>query len=246
MVGKVAATGTGLEVAFGSATEGWVLAPTPAGSAPIVFRTTDAGVSWRALNVPLPPPTGQSFTAMQAVDGNTVVLTNGSALDGGTTPDPAEPRLTLVTRDGGQIWFYRTFEPVHITPRGVMYGLAGGEVLRSTNYAQLITRTALDASAKLLRVAFFGENDGLVIGRTDAQPFVVWRTRDGGLSWTKLDARGLPTDPLCKSAAAEHRLSLSSADTAQFEISKVTTCAAILRSVDGGSSWAALATPQGN
>jgi photosystem II stability/assembly factor-like uncharacterized protein len=238
VVGSVPVTGNTLRVVFGSATQGWVVVPAPAGSPPRVFRTADAGATFTEQTLPTPAASAFPFNKLRAIDGNTLIITNSAALDGSATPNPNDPRQIIVTRDGGQIWLIRNVDPVHITATGVLWSLSGGQVLKSTNLGQGVTPTTLDASATLLRVSFIDDNTGLVVGRTATETFAVWRTTDGGANWTKLNARGLPTDASCRNAT-EHRLVLGSTDSATFSVSGGTACTGNFRSLDGGTSWSA-------
>ena len=231
-VGALPVTGA-IKLAFGTQTNGWaLLVGDRAGPAPRVFRTTDGGASWIERLVPTPPPNPNVFTALKAIGDSTLIVTNASALASGT-PDP---RQVIVTRDGGQLWFIRSFDPVHITGAGVLFGIAGGQVLRSTNLGQATAVTPLAPDGTLLRIALFDEVNGLAIGRTSADVYAVWRTRDGGNTWLKLTSTGLPGNAACRTDSGQHSLTMSGTEAAVFGIG-AGSCQARFRTIDGGSSW---------
>jgi photosystem II stability/assembly factor-like uncharacterized protein len=234
-VGALPVTGT-IRLAFGTQSNGWaLLVGDRAGPAPRVFRTTNGGASWTERLVPTPPPNPNVFTALKAIGDSTLIVTNASALASGT-PDPSDPRQVIVTRDGGQLWFIRSFDPVHITGAGVLFGIAGGQVLRSTNLGQATTATSIAPDGTLLRIALFDEVNGLAVGRTSADVYAVWRTRDGGNTWLKLTSTGLPGNAACRTDSGQHSLTMSGTEAAVFGIG-AGSCQARFRTIDGGSSW---------
>ncbi len=142
---------------FASARDGWAGGGDAAGDF-VVLRTTDAGATWQAsLSIPgVEPIPGFSTTVVRFSDASSGWVVAGQSDDVGGL-------IAASTTDGGATWTSRT-------------GLPADAVV-DTEY------THFDALAPLgPGVAVFLESDVLVGGDIGAPK--VWRTTDGGASWT--------------------------------------------------------------
>ncbi len=227
---------------FATNTQGWVVSADASGTWYRVYRSTDGGVNWFEQRFPARPAgVTAGLPRMRAQDFRTLVLSNGSF----GSPLPASvagQRTMIVSRDSGQSWATSSFNPVDLTRIGVMWALSGGQVLRTTDYGITVSSTTLAADALLLQVSFADDDNGLVVGRTPDEVYAVWRTRDGGRSWSKLATQGLPTSAACR-AELFTEFKLDTPDTAWLRPGP--GCDTALRSLDGGATWTTVTGPNG-
>ena len=142
---------------FVSATDGWAAGGDAAGDL-VVLRTTDAGATWQSsLTIPgVEPIPGFSTTVVRFSDASSGWVVAGQSDDVGGL-------VAASTTDGGAHWTTREGLPA--------------DAAVDTEY------THFDALAPLgPGTAVFLESDALVGGDIGAPK--VWRTTDGGASWT--------------------------------------------------------------
>lgn len=210
---------------------------------PRAFQTVDGGLHWTEAPLPAKLYTGFVFTNIVAIDANTVFISNSAALQGSISPNDFiedDGRAVMVTRDAGQTWAIKAFDPDQILPSGVMWSVRGGEVLRSGDFAQTYTATRLVSDGRLFKVRFANESTGLALGRTASDVYALWQTRDGGASWIKLQAQGLPSESRCLQGNGDHLIRFTSPDVVRLSVGSF-GCAYALQSTDGGLTWVVLA-----
>ena len=223
------ATGTVLWALRNNFWDGW----------PRVFHTVDGGLQWTEVSLPPKLFTGFDFANIVAIDSRTVFVSNSAALQGPLSPNRDENRAVLVTKDAGQTWVIKAFDPDQILPSGVMWSVRGGEVLRSGDFAQTYTATRLVSDGQLFKVRFANESRGLALGRTASEVYALWQTRDGGASWVKLQAQGLPSESRCLQGNGDHMITFTSPDVVRLSVGSF-GCIYALRSTDGGLTWVVL------
>jgi len=192
-------------------------------------RSDDGGATWRAL--PALPPGVESIFDL-AVD----PADPGNVYAQGFSPSR---RFFLHSTDGGGSWLTGSMPPgdhlssLQIGPQGALYGLASafGPVVRSRDGGQ--TWESINAGLPYSSVP-----GSLVRERTSGNLYLatgvdqgsatlgqVWRSADGGTTWTKLVERSGLLYPLALDGALPGRLYVGTED------------AGLLASADAGQHW---------
>ncbi len=180
-----------------------------------IYRSTDGGETWEHRGLDATGRIGRLIVHPRDPD---VVL--ACAL--GHAYGPQQDRGVYRTTDGGESWQRTLF------------------VDENTGCADL----AIDPGNPRIVFAGLWQIDVKTWGRTSGGPGSgLWRSRDGGVTWAKLEGRGLPTPPLGKiglgiSAAGSDRVyalieTSSNRDFAPSDPYQGT----LWRSDDGGDSW---------
>ena len=234
----------------------------PSGTPPcygVVLRTQDGGHSWQTvLAIPTDDVQGDPIMGLQAVDGQ---IAWALTLD----PSPCQPCLQNLQRttDGGRTWTRLLHGPIALMrfatgSRGwiALYDPAGSETatveVTSDGGATWQSRlraidggpAALDAASA--NVAWFLTRNGGYCTASNCDRYGLYRTQDGGLSWTYLDnpkafAVGCTGGHLAGPLFA-------SVTTGWFGINLGAGGAnvgpgGLMRSRDGGLSWHCATTP---
>ncbi|WP_231638052.1 YCF48-related protein [Piscinibacter sakaiensis] len=230
-------------VRFASASTGWALEPSEATRSPRIRRTTDGGRTW----VDQTPPsfTGRSdLRELRVIDAARAIV---------GTPWPSAPAGVLsgglVTRDGGSSWSPLDLAVAHVTRGGTLYALDGGSLLRSTDLGATVSRIQLTSSGRVDRVDFADELNGLAFAAATSAggAAVVWRTQDGGASWSRIEPQGLTTGSDGCAAEASTFLAHASPEVAWLYrgTGPGVQAGCAMRSADGGRTWVEASLPGG-
>jgi photosystem II stability/assembly factor-like uncharacterized protein len=154
------------------------------------------------------------------------------------------------TTDGGQSWQTFTFDvpdslqfrDVEAFGRDTAYVLSAGTpglIFKTTDGGQSWTKQYENTSAGIFLdgMAFWDEQNGIVMGDPLEGSFVILRTEDGGNSWEKVAAENLPAPAEGEGgfAASGTNIMVQGRQHAWFASGGKTS--RIFRSVDGGQSW---------
>ncbi|MEP7217889.1 MAG: YCF48-related protein [Bacteroidota bacterium] len=177
---------TFFSVSFPTPTTGYLTGSNhggPNGTFSVVAKTTDGGVTWRAIDL---PGLSGSFGVVDFRDNeHGMLITNHS---------PPSGSVIVATSDGGQSW--RSAEPIEWlqrtdrnaishTPDGVWLASSDWDIARSTDDGaswEIIPFPSGDKPA-VIRFAFASNT----IGYAMSEPFTshrIWKTVDGGRSWS--------------------------------------------------------------
>jgi photosystem II stability/assembly factor-like uncharacterized protein len=171
-----------------------------------LLRSTDSGKTWPALAKPL--GAGVALTHVHFVDADTGWVTAGAAVADQTTKDVTGYKDGALARtmDGGVTWTtvfsgeQRAVVDVAFidADNGWMVSRSmQGSVLEQTSdggksWAKVSTpQTSKPGKiSALAAVRFFDRCEGWLVGRAGEQgPGVLWRSEDGGSSWTEVTDR---------------------------------------------------------
>ena len=176
-----------------------------------------------ATNTDVPLP---SLAPSPTPSATIVAIVTGSPVNASPTPIPPLSFADLAAAGNGVVWVL----------------VAGDHLFRSLDRGVTWQERALPGLPRIAKISFVDDRDGWILTTGSpatgcmAQYFAVWRTTDGADTWDKAyegDFTSGLTAGGCKSALAfvdtQHGyVSVSGRDVAP----------AILRSVDGGQSWA--------
>ena len=202
-------------------------------------RSDDGGATWRPL-APLPPqPPGVSWSVYELdvdpADPNRVFAPASSVgIDGSPT--------LLRSTDGGSSWTFSNLEGLggfngfisKITfdrsGSGVLYGLIPQGPVRSHDQGSTWEHAAagLPAAGGFTDLVLDPASGALLLAASGAfdQPVgQIWRSTDGGSSWTKVLERSAPIQPLALDRAHPGRLYAGAQDVG------------LLVSTDSGQHW---------
>jgi photosystem II stability/assembly factor-like uncharacterized protein len=226
-----------------------------AGGEAAVFRTRDAGRTWRSLGFANGlPPSSFEPTALAVNSEGTALLGLRFRVGGGFQAFRSE--------DGGDTWtdsssgvVNAVVTAVTVTQDGTMFiGIPFDGVLRSTDGGRTWTRSLDTKNTVVISFATDPNDPETVYAGTrfpfGRNPHFLWKTTDGGATWTALpyppvfeagqtvalDANAIavdPTDPQTLFIATE----LNNAG--------LSTWAGIFRSRDGGQTWEKVGVPWG-
>jgi photosystem II stability/assembly factor-like uncharacterized protein len=185
------------------------------------------------------PDGGATWISTSDVTGNTTAL---AIADDGTVYVAAEGSGVFVSLDGGATWQPRSHGlPEHLFPTALaidpsrpetLYlGLQFGGVYKTENGGVLWSKVgAAPLGLTLISDLEVAPSDGrIVYAATTGGVFGVFRSQDGGITWTQLPAPqevwSLAVDPL------------------QPDLIWAGTRSGVLRSPDGGATWETTASP---
>lgn len=201
-----------------------------------------------------PPPTLEPQSS-----GTTVVLQAVSAASAQVVWVSGHGGVVLRTTDGGAHWARLAapgadslqFRDVHAEDSAVAWLLAAGPGERSRIYhtrdggrswtAQFVNH---DSSAFFDCFAFWDAHRAVAFSDAVAGAFVVLVTDDGGARWQRVPAGALPPAQPGEGAFAASGTCVVAAGTGHAWIGTgAADTARVLRTTDGGRTWAAAATP---
>ncbi|MEW5984538.1 MAG: sialidase [Acidobacteriota bacterium] len=234
-----------------------------------IYKTTDAGVNWQPIFDDQP---------VQSIGSLAVAMSDPNVVWAGTGEGKIRSHISLGqgiyrSTDAGKTWTLMGLEQTGRIPRLVIdptnpnvvlacaLGHAYGPqpergVFRTTDGGKTWTKTLfVDENTGCSDIAMDLRNPRLLFagmwqleihtwGRTSGGPGSgLYASRDGGVTWTKLTGRGLPTRPVGKVAVA---ISLSNPNRVYALIEtgdgqpwdgRETDAGQVFRSDDGGESW---------
>lgn len=211
------------QVRFASATTGWAV-----GDNATILRTVDGGATWspQASGVPgtYYGSTGATLRLLSA--------TRAIATFGGYS--------TRTTTDGGEHWEASQVTPSVVTPNGTLWSNNTSSLTRSTDLGRTST-TVMPTNNSYISFQFLDfadDSNGWVMGYDySTYPTVptLWRTTDGGATWTGVAPAGLPNNT-----------SIGSMKSGANGKGWLGTYGQLYRTEDSGSSWTAVALPAGD
>lgn len=223
-------------IKFFDANNGWAT-----GAFGALLRTTDGGTTW---NVSKLSDTSYSFdlATITPVDAKTVYVGRASGSGGNYYG------VLFASKDGGVTWKTLTTVPYLISSTGKFWSLQSNSVRVSTdggaNYTSMLDFTPpvgnyFDTTNLVarddMRAALFARSSNYDWTTQKYVYFETFRvTQDGGTTWTKVDVQSSGT-----STGVQRLLSIS----ADAKTLVALGGNGLLRSTDGGATWAALGVP---
>ncbi len=172
-----------------------------------VYKSTDAGKTWTHMGLDKTGRIGR--VAIDSNDSNTVFV---AAM--GHCYGPQKERGVFRTRDGGKTWEHVLFVDENTGCFEIAMDPDNPRILFAGMWPLVIHTWGRESG---------GPNGG------------IWRSRNGGDTWTKLEGRGLPGPPLGKIGLA---IAPSNTDVVYALIETGSPNRGVLwRSSDGGDSW---------
>ncbi len=186
-----------------------------------VYRTSDGGDNWVSCPV---PGAAQDITGVSALGNLSAWVSGGNNLaavttDGGTSWTPRDPAVG----NGSAIQRIKAFDADHVYAIG-----ENGNFFRTANGGTSWGLTDLGANHSLCGMSFSDAQHGWVSGTINGEAGYMAVTSNGGQSWTRVDPPQLDEERNVTS------IGVGSMDT----IWSCTVDGALLRSGDGGGSWA--------
>ncbi len=183
-------------------------------AAPSASLTTSIGLPSPCTESPTPSTTGQVAMASPS---------SQPSASAAPTPIPLPSFADVAAAGNGVVWAL----------------VAGDHLFRSLDRGATWQERALPAAPQIGKISFVDDRNGWILSTGSpatgcmAQYFAVWRTTDAAGTWQKVHESDFPSSHGCKSALAfvdtlHGFLSVSGRDIAPE----------ILRSVDGGRTWA--------
>lgn len=224
--------------------------PTGAG----VYRSTDAGASWSLI------PGTQAFEHVVDLDflgdGNSIVVAAKGRRD-------SRGAGLFITTNGGQTWTTASQEPffdISVNPANrqdfvatrafyrTEQGIQLPVISRTTNGGQSFTTAQTPAmingaqtvAADRLELARRGDTLYALVGGTDRGIFGIWRSTDGGSTWTARPMAGIPADGDYKPGQMNYNNSIQ-VDPSNENIVYIGTNLRPYKSTDGAGSFTAFA-----
>jgi photosystem II stability/assembly factor-like uncharacterized protein len=159
------------------------------------------------------------------------------------------------TTNGGETWKLDSLRDfTHSELRGIwanekgnvylMRCAAPAAVLHSADYGQHWTKGQVDADSSSFydALAFWNEKAGIVFGDPKDGCFDLYITENGGMNWTKIDCKNLPSAMDGEAAFASSNSNVHLFGS-QIRIATGGKLSRLLLSEDSGNSWQAFAIP---
>lgn len=152
--------------------------------------------------------------------------------------------LLLKTTDGGQNWVTYPYPQDNIFINCILYldslnGWMGGSphaIVKTTNggmdWQQVAVDTSVLAFFPVLNIKFYDENYGYACGGMFDIAGVIWRTTNGGISWSALSNQYAPADEVHQIHLFDSIHVMGAGGDPDFGYG-----VAFMRTWDGGSTW---------
>lgn len=203
-----------------------------------VWRTTNSGSTWSSTSVSSITPSVQGIVFFDATRGILIGQPAGSVWricrtsDAGATWHAAE---TLPSPISGEQTSHHAITTLGDT---IWIGTTAGRMLRSTDRGVRWTVTTVATSAGIISTTFSRPNLGYCLARLSGgqERYTVFRTTDGGLTWTSVGATFSAPGPLPQVLYAPPRSRFLFALCAGSQV---------LRSSDSAATWEPVLTGNG-
>ncbi len=193
-----------------------------------VFRTLDGGESWEMV-YQSPGLTNVKLFDITSLDDTTFFIAGGRYA-------PQATSMVLKSTDKGDNW-YKANTPLETDwLNDILFvndsiGYAAGDhatILKTYDRGENWEKLPFNTDVFLNGLHFFDANNGLVVGGLHSNTTSIFRTDDGGQSWTEIE-----TDAIAKFLIAIDFPTPSTGYIVGWEET-------VLKTTDGGSSWEAL------
>ena len=216
-------------VCFTDSVTGWI-----AGDSGVILHTSDGGISWQIQQ----SGTQNDIVEIFFLDENRGWASsyNFSELPYGT--------LILKTTDGGNTWTGAPYPQENIFITSILYfdemnGWMGGKphaLVKTTDggitWQQAAVDTSLLAFFPVLNVNFYNNSIGYASGGMFDIAGVVWRTKNGGDTWTAIDPVYAPADEVHQIHIFDSLHVMGAGGDPDFGYG-----VAMMHSFDGGVTW---------
>ena len=206
------------QIRFSDASNGWAV-----GDSATILRSTDGGSTWLAQASGVAGASWTYGASLRVLSASQAVVTFASY-------------QTRTTVDGGEHWNAGALNPTMTTPNGTLWALSYYELSKSTDMGQTAISVLRAPNSTYLQMADFADDlQGWVLVYDYSAyppPLNLWRTVDGGISWSPLSASGLPASVSYLKFSANGKGWAIVYDT-------------IYRTDDAGSSWTPVVLPPG-
>ncbi|GIV57058.1 MAG: hypothetical protein KatS3mg040_1826 [Candidatus Kapaibacterium sp.] len=205
-------------------------------SAGQIHRTTDGGSSWRATSVSAITPSVQGIIFFDASRGVCIGLPSsgswrlGRTSDGGATWQAAEQ---LPTPRSGERTMHAAITSLGDT---LWIGTSAGRILRSSDRGATWTASDVASGMSIVSVTFSSSTLGycLLQPSSGQQTMSIYRTTDGGITWTPVGSPMNNPLPVALYAPFRSRYLFAMCSGSQ-----------VLRSTDSAATWEPVLTGNG-
>ena len=198
-----------------------------------VWTTGDGGVTWARRGTVA--YAADEYAAPEWVSGDGMRILVRRDNYNVFLADPAKPLGYHISRDGGATWTSGGLASA-VTPAGTLFQVQANRVLRSNDFGLTSTATQLSDAQTLRLVTFSGDDLGWIFGVNPRSEPTIWRTTNGGDTWTRVDiaqSTGRP-GPMAGTLKAYGPETLWMSDARGSPT---------YRSSDGGATWLRVAAP---
>lgn len=188
---------------FRDPSTGWVGGYSPESGSVYLYKTTDGGVTW--AKQPLPLPAG-SETADFTTNAPTFFGPNDAVLPVWISTSAGRDLYIYATHDGGATWsrstsFARNGASIDFASWKDVFGYALSDVFHVTNDAGATWRTVTpnvrfsELAYQFLGMDFISPTAGWILIENESRMTSLYRTTDGGATWTQLTSGGPTPTP---------------------------------------------------
>jgi photosystem II stability/assembly factor-like uncharacterized protein len=219
----------------------YVVAGQPVGTSP-VWKTTDDGAHWQ----PVSGLSGTGFFGALAVNSEDVVLFSSDAPNGFSRSTDAGASWAAA----GNGLINSSVASLAVDGRGTLFASRGREVAR-TRDGGLTWSSVLQTPTALTTVAVDPQQPAVVYATTlypfGLDPHIVWKSSDGGDTWSPLPYPQPARQPLAGLHAVD--LAVDPFDSqviylvTQYAVAGIPGGEGVYRSPDGGQTWAKTSLP---